>query len=60
MPDAGDVKVTVQLIYRFAFYDLLLQKEWFDRSDILVTEVECYGPPRQPEILMQSCGQTAP
>jgi nitrate/TMAO reductase-like tetraheme cytochrome c subunit len=60
MPDAGDVKVIVKLIYRFAFYDLLLQKEWFDRPDIIVTQVECYGPPRQPEILMQSCRQVAP
>ncbi len=60
VPDAGEVKIVVQLIYRFAFYDLLLQKEWFDRPDILVTEVECYGPPRQPEILMQSCRQIAP
>jgi hypothetical protein len=60
MPDEGDVKVIVKLIYRFAFYDLLLQKEWFNRPDILVTKVECYGPPRQPEILMQSCKQVAP
>ncbi len=45
MPDAGDVKVTVQLVYRYAFYDLMVWKEWYDRPDILVTSVECNGPP---------------
>ena len=33
IPDAGHVKITVQLIYRFAFFDLMIQKEWFDRPD---------------------------
>jgi hypothetical protein len=60
LPDAGDVKVTVRLMYRYAFYDLLLQKEWFDRPDIVVAQVECSGPPRQAEVLAQSCIQTAP
>lgn len=55
MPDAGDVKVTVQLIYRFAFYDLMVWKEWYDRPDIIVATVECKGPPTQPEVLTQSC-----
>ena len=45
MPDAGDVKVTVQLFYRYAFYDLMVWKEWYDRPDILVTSMECNGPP---------------
>jgi hypothetical protein len=46
MPDAGDVKVTVNLFYRYAFYDLMVWKEWYDRPDILVTSVECKGPPK--------------
>ena len=48
MPDTGDVKVTVQLLYRYAFYDLMVWKEWFDRPDILVTSVECAGPSADP------------
>jgi hypothetical protein len=44
MPDQGDVVVTIQLIYRFAFYDLVVWKEWFDRPDIVVAEVVCDGP----------------
>jgi hypothetical protein len=62
MPDAGDVTVTVQLIYRFAFYDLVVWKEWFDpkRADIVVTAIECKGPPTQPEILGQSCRKIEP
>jgi hypothetical protein len=55
IPDAGDVKVTVQLIYRFAFYDLMVWKEWYDRPDIIVATVECKGPPTRPEVLTQSC-----
>ena len=49
MPDEGDVKVTVELIYRFAFYDLLVWKEWFDRPDIVVAELDCEGPPTEPQ-----------
>lgn len=60
MPDAGNVKVTVKLIYRYAFYDLLVQKEWFDRPDILVAQVECSGPPRRAEELAESCHRTGP
>lgn len=37
VPDRGDIKVTVKLIYRFAFYDLMRQKGWV-RPDILVTQ----------------------
>ncbi len=36
VPETGDVMVTVRLIYRFAFYDLMMQKGW-DRPDIEVT-----------------------
>jgi hypothetical protein len=60
MPDAGNVKITVELIYRFAFYDLMVWKEWFDRPDILVARVECNGPPTQPELLLQSCAKVEP
>jgi hypothetical protein len=58
MPDEGDVTVTVRLMYRFAFYDLAVWKEWFDRPDILVTEVVCRGSPRDPTTM--TCGQTEP
>ena len=55
MPDEGDVHVTIQLIYRYAFYDLVVWKEWFDRPDIVVARMECEGPPTQPEVLGASC-----
>lgn len=35
-PDAGDINVTIKLVYRFAFFDLMRQKGW-NRPDILVT-----------------------
>lgn len=35
VPERGDITVTIKLIYRFAFYDLMLQKGWY-RPDILV------------------------
>lgn len=35
VPDRGDVRVTIRLIYRFAFYDLMQQKGWY-RPDIEV------------------------
>jgi len=60
VPDAGDVKVTVTLIYRYAFFDLIAQKGWWDRSDVIVTSVECEGPPTQPDILAQSCKTIEP
>ena len=60
IPDSGNVQITVKLIYRFAFYDLLVQKEWFDRPDIIVATWECKGPPTQPEILRGSCKKIAP
>jgi len=59
-PDAGNVKVTIQLIYRFAFYDLMVWKEWFDRPDIMVAQVECKGPPTRPAELLQSCVRLTP
>jgi len=37
IPDRGNVTVTLRLIYRFAFYDLMRQKGWNNRPDILVT-----------------------
>jgi hypothetical protein len=58
MPDEGDVEITVRLIYRFAFYDLMVWKEWFDRADIVVTEVICEGPPAEPASIR--CNQTEP
>jgi len=60
VPDAGDVKVTVTLVYRYAFFDLIAQKGWWDRSDVIVTSVECEGPPTQPDILAQSCNTIEP
>jgi hypothetical protein len=58
MPDEGDVRVIVRLMYRFAFYDLMVWKEWFDRPDILVTEVVCQGSPTDPARI--ECRQTEP
>jgi hypothetical protein len=60
MPDEGDVKVTIQLIYRYAFYDLVVWKEWFDRPDIVVASMECRGPPSQPDVLGTSCKTIEP
>ena len=57
-PDEGDVEVWVRLIYRYAFYDLMVWKEWFDRADIVVTEVLCEGPPADPAKMR--CIQTEP
>jgi|GEM_PF-1060448 len=39
VPDKGDVTVTIRLVYRFAFYDLMRQKGW-RRPDIEVTSKE--------------------
>ena len=39
IPDQGNVTVTLRLIYRFAFYDLMRQKGW-NRPDIEVTSRE--------------------
>ena len=58
MPDEGNVKVSVELYYRYAFYDLVVWKEWFDpqRADILVTSWACEGPPKDPASI--KCRQT--
>jgi len=58
MPDVGDVEITIALIYRYAFYDLVVWKEWFDRPDIVVAELSCEGPPREPSKIR--CNQTEP
>ena len=60
MPDEGNVKVIVELFYRYAFYDLVVWKEWFDpqRADILVTSWQCEGPPTDPANM--KCRQTEP
>lgn len=47
-PEIGDIKVRVRLIYRFAFLKLMRQKNWSERADILVADVECQGPPTDP------------
>lgn len=39
VPDRGNITVKIRLIYRFAFYDLMLQKGW-DRPDIEVASDE--------------------
>jgi hypothetical protein len=48
VPNAGDINISVTLVYRFAFFDLIVQKEWWDRSDIIVASLECKGPPAEP------------
>lgn len=40
VPDFGEIHITVRLIYRYAFFDLMDQKDWF-RPDVLVTAAEC-------------------
>ncbi|HEX5808377.1 MAG TPA: hypothetical protein VFY25_06895, partial [Anaerolineales bacterium] len=65
MPDAGDVTINVKLMYRFAFFDLMAWQEWldqpdFERADILVSEWQCEGSPRQSEALQQSCKRIGP
>jgi len=47
-PIDGEVKITVSLLYRFGFYDLIQQKNWVDsatqdRADIPVVVLECFG-----------------
>jgi hypothetical protein len=49
IPNAGEIRVTVTLIYRFAFFDLIAQKEWWNRPDIIVTSVVCRGLPTEPD-----------
>lgn len=40
IPDLGNIRVQVKLIYRFAFFDLMIQKNW-NRPDVIVTTVDC-------------------
>ena len=44
VPDLGEVKINVQLIYRFAFFKLMDEKDWV-RPDILVTQTSCQFSP---------------
>lgn len=39
-PDLGNIRVQVRLIYRFAFFDLMMQKDW-DRPDVIAAEINC-------------------
>lgn len=40
VPDLGDVQINVRLVYRYAFFNLLDQKDWV-RPDILVAVANC-------------------
>jgi len=46
--DTREVRVTVTLVYRFAFSNLTAQKQWFDRPDIVVASMSCIGNPTTP------------
>jgi hypothetical protein len=48
IPDEGEIKIVVTLVYRYAFFDLMVQKEWFNRPDIIVAQRVCSGMPTQP------------
>jgi len=54
VPNAGEVNITVTLVYRYAFFDLIAQKQWWDRPDIIVTSVNCHGIPTSPDQII--CG----
>ena len=54
VPNAGEVNITVTLVYRYAFYDLIAEKQWWDRPDIIVTSVNCHGIPTNPDQI--KCG----
>lgn len=40
VPDLGDVHITVKLMYRYAFFDLMEQKDWV-RPDVIVAVADC-------------------
>ena len=40
VPDLGEMHVTVKLIYRYAFYELMDQKDWV-RPDVVVAMARC-------------------
>jgi len=48
VPANGEIKVTITLIYRFAFFELMSQKGWL-RPDIIVTSIACTGAPTSAE-----------
>ena len=48
IPDAGEIKILITLIYRYAFFELMDQKDW-NRPDVVVTSVECIGIGTAPE-----------
>lgn len=46
IPNDGEVRFTISLMYRFGFYDLMHQKRWVDdprRWDVPVAVLECRG-----------------
>jgi len=51
VPAHGEVTISIKLIYRYAFFDLAMQKGWAysSRQDIVVTAAECTGIPTEPE-----------
>ena len=57
IPSTGPIKIRATLVYRFAFFDLMDQKEWI-RPDIIVTSVECIGNPTN--ISTITCQQVEP
>ena len=48
VPSNGEITLTATLIYRFAFYDLMMQKGW-SRPDIIVTSIICTGNATSPD-----------
>lgn len=40
VPDFGEMHITVKLIYRYAFFDLMDQKDWM-RPDVVVAVADC-------------------
>jgi hypothetical protein len=40
VPDFGEMHITVELIYRYAFFDLMDQKDWM-RPDVVVAVADC-------------------
>ena len=47
VPDFGEMHITVKLIYRYAFFSLMDQKDWV-RPDVLVAVADCRVSPDQP------------
>ena len=57
IPPSGQVTITARLVYRFAFFDLMVQKDWV-RPDIIVTTVECTGNPKNVDTM--KCNEVVP